>query len=46
MSVAELVCAYSKCDRLEGDVEVKIGDRVVTVPRPYDREKFKEFQIC
>lgn len=46
MAVAELVCSYSKCDRLEGDVEVKIGDRVVAVSRPYDREKFKEFQIC
>ena len=43
---AELVCAYSRCDRLEGDVVVRIGDRSVAVPRPYDRAKFKEFQIC
>jgi len=43
---AELVCAYSRCDRLEGDVVVKIGDASSPVPRPYDRTKFKEFQIC
>ena len=42
----ELVCAYSKCDRLEGDVVVRAGDRTVAVPRPYNRDKFKEFQIC
>ena len=43
---AELVCAYSKCDRLEGDIVLRVGERTVTVPRPYDRTKFKEFQIC
>lgn len=43
---AELVCAYSKCDRLEGDVVLRVGERTVAVPRPYDRTKFKEFQIC
>ena len=38
----ELVCAYSKYDRLDGDIILNVG----TVPRPYAREKFKEFQIC
>ena len=47
----ELVCAYSKYDRLVGDIRIAIapgGERQdeVSVPRPYDREKFKEFQIC
>ena len=46
MLVAELVCAYSKCDKLEGNVVVRIGDRTVEVARPYSRDKFKEFQIC
>jgi hypothetical protein len=46
MLAAELVCAYSRCDRLEGDVVVRIGDRSVAVARPYDRAKFKEYQIC
>ena len=43
-----LVCAYSKCDRLAGDVLVKVYGRgeAVAVPRPYDRAKFKEYQIC
>ena len=38
----ELVAAYSRCDRLDGDVRLTDG----AVPRPYDRAKFKEFQIC
>ena len=38
----ELVCAYSRYDRLEGDVALNVG----TVPRPYNREKFREWQIC
>ena len=38
----ELVCAYSRYDRLDGDIELNIG----RVPRPYDREKFKVWQIC
>ena len=38
----ELVCAYSRYDRLEGDVRLNIG----SVPRPYNRVKFKELQIC
>ena len=42
----ELVCAYSRCDRLEGDVMVRIGSVLASVPRPYDRAKFKDFQIC
>lgn len=49
-----LVCAYSRCDRLAGDVVVKVagggskacssGD--LAVPRPYDRAPFKAFQVC
>ena len=43
---SELVCAYSKCDRLEGDIVLKVGEKSVAVPRPYNRERFKEYQIC
>jgi len=45
---ARLVCAYSRCDRLEGDVAVKVSGRgdAIAVPRPYDRAVFKEYQIC
>jgi len=47
---ARLVAAYSKCDKLAGDVVVKTsvsGEAAETaVPRPYDRAPFKEFQIC
>ena len=43
---AELVCAYSRCDRLEGDVVLKVGAESVAVPRPYARDRFKEWQIC
>lgn len=39
---ARLVAAYSRCDRLEGDVMLNTG----AVPRPYSRDPFKEFQIC
>lgn len=46
----ELVCSYSKYDRLLGDIVVQMKmmpeGRKIAVPRPYDREKFKEFQIC
>lgn len=47
---AELIASYSRCDRLEGDVEILVtlqGDAFhrIHVPRPYDREKFKSFQI-
>lgn len=38
----ELVAAYSRYDRLVGDVALNVGP----VPRPYDRDKFKEWQIC
>lgn len=43
---AELVCAYSKCDRLEGDIVLRVGESTSSVPRPYTRDKFKAFQIC
>lgn len=47
---AELVAAYSRCDRLPGDVEILVTlpggeSHRITIPRPYDREKFKPFQI-
>jgi len=48
----EMVCAYSRCDRLQEDVTLKVsssvveGSTLIPVHRPYDREKFKEFQIC
>ena len=42
----ELVCAYSRCDRLEGDIVARVGNATSRVPRPYDRAKFKEYQIC
>jgi hypothetical protein len=50
----ELVAAYSRYDRLNGDVILSIttdnnGKAVrieQNVPRPYSREKFKEYQIC
>ena len=44
----ELVCTYSKYDRLFGDIIIKnfTDDITQAVPRPYNREKFKEFQIC
>jgi len=37
-----LVCAYSRSDRLPGDIELNLGP----VPRPYDRTPFKDFQLC
>ena len=50
----ELVCSYSRYDRLEGDIRLSVrlasdeagkgGER--SVPRPYVREKFKVYQIC
>ena len=44
---AELVAAYSRCDKLPGDVvvAVSVSPQPISVPRPYDREKFKPFQI-
>jgi len=38
-----LVCAYSKYDRLEGDICLNDGS---TVPRPYSRDPYKPYQIC
>ncbi len=40
---AALVAAYSRSDRLEAEVLLNNG---VSVPRPYSRDPFKEFQIC
>lgn len=37
-----IVCAYSRFDRLKGDVVLNVGQ----VPRPYDREMFRSFQVC
>lgn len=44
----ELVSSYSKYDRLCGDIVIKnfTDDIAQAVPRPYNRVKFKEFQIC
>lgn len=44
----ELVSSYSKYDRLCGDIIIKnfTDDIAQAVPRPYNRVKFKEFQIC
>lgn len=48
MLALELVCTYSKYDRLPSDIIIKniTDDITYTVPRPYQREKFKDFQIC
>ena len=37
-----VVCAYSRHDRIDGDVELNVG----AVPRPYDRERYRAFQVC
>ena len=37
-----IVCAYSRFDRFQGDVVLNVGP----VPRPYDRERFRRFQVC
>ena len=47
----ELVAAYSRYDRLEGEIVLSVRragapDERVTMPRPYSREKFKACQIC
>ena len=48
--VASLVAAYSRFDRLEGEIVVSVrrGGETVSrrVPRPYSRDPFKAFQIC
>ena len=46
-----LVAAYSKCDRLEGPVKVKIlrpgaEEKEAAVERPYRREPFEAFRVC
>lgn len=48
MLALELVCTYSKYDRLPSDIIIKniTDDITYTVPGPYQREKFKDFQIC
>jgi len=38
-----LVCAYSRSDRLVGDIRLNDGE---SVPRPYSRDPFKPFQVC
>ena len=46
---ARLVCTWSRFDKFEGDVTVKIvsgGEtREIAVPRPYAREKFLPMQV-
>ena len=37
-----LVAAYSRYDRLEGNIMLNVGEG----PRPYGREQFKRYQIC
>ena len=45
----KLVCAYSRFDQLEGEIRVRIQGNGQTeecaVPRPYDREAFKPYQL-
>ena len=47
-----LVCSYSRCDQLNGDIILGIKKRGETaaveesVPRPYSRDPYKEYQIC
>lgn len=36
-----IVCAYSRFDRLQGNIMLNVGE----VQRPYDREKFRPYQI-
>ena len=37
-----IVGAYSRHDRIGGDVELNLG----IVPRPYDRERYRAYQVC
>ena len=37
-----IVCAYSRNDRIDGDVVLNVG----VVPRPYDRERYRVYQVC
>lgn len=47
-----LVCSYCRYDKLVGDISLRIwgtgcdGGEIFSVPRPYAREKYKEYQIC
>ncbi len=45
----KLVCAFSRCDRLDGDMNVRVtsggSTRETTVPRPYDRAPLLPFQL-
>jgi len=47
--VTQLVCAWSRYDKFDGDITVKIvtdgTTREVSVPRPYDRAPFLQWQI-
>lgn len=36
-----IVCAYSRHDRIDCDVELNVG----AVPRPYERERYRAYQI-
>ena len=37
-----IVSAYSRFDRVQGDVVLNVG----AVPGPYDREVYRGFQVC
>ncbi len=47
--VTQLVCAWSRYDKFDGDITVKItangSSREVSVPRPYNRDPFLPYQI-
>jgi len=40
-----IVCAYSRCDRLPGNITLTVGAAACEVPRPYDRERYRQYQI-
>ena len=40
-----IVCAYSRFDRLNGNIILNVGSSACEVPRPYDRERFRQCQI-
>lgn len=53
--VKGLVCSYCRYDSLIGDINLRVwgagiggseGDGIISAPRPYVREKYKEYQIC
>ena len=41
-----LVGAYSKADRLEGDISIRAGEELYSIKRNLDRTEFKDYQIC